>query len=107
MGQHTLLLVEAVYPGEVAALRPTQLSQDIFNGTLNTFSTGHSISHVNGPNHFILIEGVALTAENFHGVHARETRSSVVEPKTRCKVPWDDHSAAPNSKGADFRAGSN
>jgi len=58
MGQHTLLFVEAVFLGEVAALRrPTQLSKDIFNGTLKTFSTGiffngnfstgHFISHVN------------------------------------------------------------
>jgi hypothetical protein len=52
MGQHTSLFVEAVFPGEVAALRrPTHLSKDIFNGTSKIFSTGifarYSISYVN------------------------------------------------------------
>jgi hypothetical protein len=69
MGQHTLLFVEAVFLGEVAALRrPTQFSKDIFNGIFQRDIP----SACERFHHFMLLEGGALTAENFHGVHARE-----------------------------------
>jgi hypothetical protein len=60
MEQHTLF-VETGFLGEVAAYvgQPNSPKTFLLNATtLNTFSTGHSISQVNGRNHFFLIEGV-------------------------------------------------
>jgi hypothetical protein len=73
--------------GEVAALlRLTQLSKDIFKATLNTPSPQHSISHVNGPNHFFF----------------REDRADSLQPPQCRNVCAADRISAPAAKPRDL-----